>query len=142
MHESHTLSHPTSLHSTVTSTIMVPNLPATSRILIQDIVLSKLRGKEEIKDEDIAKLGRCSTRAVRYARSNILHFGTIDAPPNTVGRPKKVTPNMWAALENQIARDPCMTQEEMADSYLAAQQRFSSGGRHRWKLQLSYLNLL
>ena len=93
---------------------MAPNLPAPSRNLLQDLILGKSLGGKGLKDKEIAELVGCSTRTVRNGRSNVRDFGIIDAPPNSVGRPKKVTPNMWAALKSQLAREPCITQEEMA----------------------------
>lgn len=93
---------------------MAPNLSAATRTLLQDLILCKLKDNSEIKYSEIAQLANCTPRAVRYARSNILHFGTIRAPSNRVGRPKKVTPTMWDAVKSQLASEPCMTQREIA----------------------------
>ena len=93
---------------------MAPNLSAAARNLLHDLILGKSLGGKGLKDKEIAELVGCSTRTIRNGRSNVRDFGTIDAPLNSVGRPKKVSPTMWAALKSQLACEPCMTQEEMA----------------------------
>ncbi|KAK1839987.1 TPR domain-containing protein [Colletotrichum chrysophilum] len=47
--------------------------------------------------------------------TNIIRHGTIDPPRKVMGRPRGVTENMWLALQNQLERNPCMSQQDMAD---------------------------
>lgn len=101
-------------YSLVAWVIMAPNLHTMQRTIMEAMINSKFEDKKKINDEEIAKLNEYTPRTVRYARSNIKRFGTIDAPPNRSGPSKKITPVMWAALENRLACEPCMTQEDMA----------------------------
>ncbi|KAJ3469716.1 hypothetical protein MRS44_003781 [Fusarium solani] len=119
---------------------MSPHLSKTQRIELEQVIKSKLEGKETITDEEIAKtIISCSTRTVRNARSNILRYGTIDAPRKVTDWSGVITENMWLALQDQLYRDPCMTQEGMAaflsKKYLVDVSRFTIGRllkRVRW----------
>jgi transposase len=46
-------------------------------------------------------------------RSNIRDFGSTKAPPNSVGRPRSVTPPMLDALCEYLLEKPELYQEEM-----------------------------
>lgn len=79
--------------------MMAPKLSKIQRTELQDIIISKLQGKESITDNEIAKtIIPYTARTVRHARSNILRHGTIDAPRKTTGRPREVIENIWLAL--------------------------------------------
>ena len=79
-----------------------PMLSKIQRTELQNIIISKLQGEEVITDKEIAKtIVPCTIRTIRNARSNILQYGTIDAPRMTTGRPREVTENLWLALQNQ-----------------------------------------
>lgn len=111
---------------------MAPKLSKIQRSELQDIIISKLNGEEDTKDEDIANtIIRCSTRTVRSARSNIRQHGTIDAPRKPLGRPKAITPNMWRALQGKIDQTSGLTQEDMANflhkAYGVKVSRFTVG---------------
>lgn len=70
------------------------------RIELRSVIVSKLNGEERIADNDIGEtIISCSTRSVRHARLNYIQFGNIDALGETVGRLKKITDNMWLAVE-------------------------------------------
>uniref|UniRef100_A0A8H7TQF5 Uncharacterized protein n=1 Tax=Bionectria ochroleuca TaxID=29856 RepID=A0A8H7TQF5_BIOOC len=69
---------------------MSPKLSKIQRTELQNIIISKLQGEEFIIDNEIAEMIiPCTTRAVRYARLNILQYGTIDGLGNTIGHPGK-----------------------------------------------------
>ncbi|KAK3990708.1 hypothetical protein QBC44DRAFT_60596 [Cladorrhinum sp. PSN332] len=93
---------------------MAPNLALHKRVLIQTIINSKLQGDSGPKDDEIAEITGCTTRAIRRIRSNLLRFGTTTAPSNGAGRPKTVAPPMLTALYDQLSRNPCMRLEDMA----------------------------
>jgi hypothetical protein len=95
---------------------MAPRLSKIQRAELQQVIVDKLQGKEDITDEVIANtIGRCTARTVRHARSNILKHGTIDAPRETTAWHGDMTENMWLALQDKLTRDPCMSQQDMAD---------------------------
>lgn len=95
---------------------MAPRLSKIERKELQDIIISKLQGTETIKDGEIAKnIIPCTTRSVRNARSNILHYGTIDAPSKPLGRRSKITENMWLAIEDRLKTYPNTSQKALAD---------------------------
>lgn len=51
----------------------------------------------------------CTPRIVRRRPANLLRFGSINAPKNGVGQPRKVTDNMWAVLKHVLATKLSMT---------------------------------
>ncbi|KAF4444918.1 TPR domain protein [Fusarium austroafricanum] len=111
---------------------MAPQLSKIQRTELQQVIIDKLKGEEVITDEQIATtIGRCTTRTVRHARSNILRYGTIDAPRQSTAWPGVVTENMWLALQDKLTRDPCMSQQDMADflnkKYRVNLSRFTIG---------------
>lgn len=95
---------------------MAPRLSRIQRKELQNVIISKLQGEEDIKDEDIAtQITGCTARSVRNARSNILQYGTIDAPAKTLGRPKEITENMWLAIRYELEQCPGLSQQALAD---------------------------
>lgn len=103
---------------------MAPKLSKIQRSELQSIIISKLQGNEAITDAEIARnIVPCSTRTMRKARSNILRHGSLDPPRKVMGRPREVTENMWLALQNRLERNPCMSQQAMAD-FLYEQYHF------------------
>jgi transposase len=93
---------------------MAPNLGLRERDLIDHPIVDKLQSGDGPTDRQIANLGRTTERTVRRHRSNLCHFRTPKLPSNGVGRPKTMTPNMLSALCDQLARNPCMRQKDMA----------------------------
>lgn len=95
---------------------MAPRLLKIQRTELEQVIVQKLEGREVITDEEIAHtIGRCTARSVRYARSNILQHGTIDAPRQATAWPGSMTENMWLALQDKLSWDPCMSQQDMDD---------------------------
>jgi transposase len=95
---------------------MAPRLSKIERKELQDTIISKFQGAETIKDSEIAKnIIPCSTRSIRNARTNILQYGTIDAPSKPLGRRRKITENMWLAIEHQLKQYPNTSQQALAD---------------------------
>ena len=68
--------------------------------------MTKLTSDDDINDTEIAKAVSCTTRSVRNARSNLLQYGTIDAPSQTRGRPREITENTWPALRLKLIEHP------------------------------------
>ena len=81
---------------------MAPNLPPSTRDLIQNMIGSKSHG-EALEDNKIARIVRCSARTVRHIRSNLLVFGSTSAPSNGAGRPKTISPHMLTALYDRLS---------------------------------------
>lgn len=83
--------------------------------------MSKLNGEERIADNDIGEtIISCSTRSVRHARSNYIQFGNIDAPGETVSRPKKITDNMWLTVEAKNNNTAGIDQQAIANFLMTA----------------------
>lgn len=93
---------------------MAPNLALSKRVLVQNIIQSKLQGDKDPKDDEIAEIAGCTTRTVRRIRSNLILFGSTEAPSNGAGRPKIITPPMVTALCDQLSFRPCMRLTDMA----------------------------
>ncbi|KGQ02471.1 hypothetical protein BBAD15_g12315 [Beauveria bassiana D1-5] len=94
---------------------MAPNLSKIKLAELEQMIVSKLQGEGNITEEAIGgTIISCSTKTVQNRRSNILRYGTIDVPRDTVGRPKKITDNMWLALEAMNEVTP-MNQQSMAN---------------------------
>lgn len=94
---------------------MAPKLSKVQRTELENLIINKLQGVEAVTDKEIARtIVPCSTRTIRTARAKILKHGRIVSAPRP-GRPREVTENMWLALKNELDRDPCMSQQAMAD---------------------------
>ncbi|KAM0714702.1 hypothetical protein Q7P37_009719 [Cladosporium fusiforme] len=87
---------------------MAPNLTTIQHELLRGMLLGSTSS-----DAEIATAVECSERSVRYARSNLLRFGSTKAPPNGGGRPAKITPPMKTALREHLLEKPTLYQEEM-----------------------------
>jgi hypothetical protein len=80
---------------------MAPNLAASQRQLIHDMIVSK-----SLTAAQMADVAGCSIRSVKYIRSNLRSFGTVKAPWNGGGRPRSVTPLMLDALLEHLLEKP------------------------------------
>lgn len=87
---------------------MAPNLSAWDRSLLEAII-----NDAHCTDKQVAESVRCSERSVRAARSNLKHFGSVQAPSNGGGRPASITPVMLDAMRERLLEEPGMYQEEM-----------------------------
>lgn len=87
---------------------MAPNLAVAVHEQLEYMISS---GK--YTDNQIASVARCSKRTIRRMRSNLRCFGSTKAPPNTVGRPKTITPPMFSALCDRLIEKPGMYRDEM-----------------------------
>ena len=95
---------------------MAPKLSAKQRKVLEKVIVSKLQGVESINDEDIATdIVPCTARSVRNGRSNILKYGTINAPTTALGRPKEITENMWLAIRHELEQRPGLSQQQQAN---------------------------
>jgi hypothetical protein len=54
----------------------------------------------------MADAAGCSARAVKYIRSNLRAFGSLEAPWNSGGRPPSITPIMLEALRKHPVEKP------------------------------------
>lgn len=89
---------------------MAPKLSKIQRAELENVIINKLQGVEDVTDKEIARtIVLCSTRTIRTARSKILKHGRIVSPPRC-GRPREVTENMWLALKHELDQDPYMNQ--------------------------------
>ncbi|KAJ5688704.1 hypothetical protein N7462_003096 [Penicillium macrosclerotiorum] len=68
---------------------MAPNLPASTREFIRDMILSK-----SLTTTQIAQAAGCSPRSVTTIRTNLRQFGDTRAPPVRAGI---ITPSMPGA---------------------------------------------
>jgi transposase len=94
---------------------MAPKLSKIQRAELENVIVNKLQGAEDVTDKEIARtIVPCSTRTIRTARSKILKHGRIVSASRS-GRPREVTENMWLALKHELDRDPCISQRAMAD---------------------------
>lgn len=87
---------------------MAPNLALSQRTQIEDMLRSKC-----LKNSEIAKFARCSTRSIQTIQSNLHYFRTARAPSNKAGRPRTITPPMLRALCDRLLKKPHMYQDEM-----------------------------
>lgn len=110
---------------------MAPSLGLRQRDLIDHPIMAKLQSGDGPTDRQIANLGYTTERTVRRHRSNLSRFGTPKLLSNGAGRPKTITPNMLSALCDQLARNPCIRQKDMAvvirRKFDVEVSRFSSG---------------
>jgi hypothetical protein len=88
---------------------MAPNLAASQRWMIHDMILSY-----ELTAAQMANAAGCSVRAVKYIRSNLRAFESVKAPWNGGGRPQSVTPIMLKALREYLLKNPDRYLDEMA----------------------------
>merc|ERR1712000_724672 len=95
---------------------MAPRLSKLRRNELECVILSKLKGEETLRDEEIAReVVGCSTRSVCNARSNSLQHGTIDAPSKPLRRPREITENMCLALQAKLQECSGMSQQAQAN---------------------------
>jgi transposase len=87
---------------------MAPNLAASQHAMIHDMLLDG-----SLKAVQIAAAAGCSDRAIRRIRFNVRCFGTTKAPPNGVGRRRRITPVMLEALRERLIEKPGMYLDEM-----------------------------
>jgi hypothetical protein len=88
---------------------MAPNLAVSQRRMIHDMILSN-----ELKAAQMADAAGCSVRAVKYIRSNLRAFGSVEAPWNGGGRPRSITPVMLEALREHLVEKPDRYLDKMA----------------------------
>jgi transposase len=88
---------------------MASNLANSQRRMIHDMILSN-----ELTAAQMADAAGCSIRAVKYIRSNLRAFGSIEAPWNGGGRPRSVTLIMLEALWEHLLEKPDQYLNEMA----------------------------
>jgi transposase len=88
---------------------MAPNLAASQRALIRDMILSN-----SLNQTDMAAVAGCSTRSIRTIASNLRIYGETQAPSNGAGRRRRITPQMRDALRERLLEKPGMYQDEMA----------------------------
>jgi len=88
---------------------MAPHLAESQHVLIGSMIESE----SSFKAKEIATVAGCSRRSVHRIRSNIRDFGSTRAPPNSVGRPRSITPPMLDALCEHLLEKPELYQEEM-----------------------------
>jgi transposase len=77
--------------------------------MIHDMIISN-----ELTAPQMADAAGCSVRAVKYIRSNLRAFGSVEAPWNGGGRPRSVTPIMLDALQEHLLEKPDRYLGEMA----------------------------
>jgi transposase len=92
-----------------TISFMAPRLAASQHQLIGDMILSG-----SLKQADMAAVAGCSERSIRAIASNLRHFGKTKAPPISVGRRRRITPQMLDALFEHLLEKPGLYQDEMA----------------------------
>jgi hypothetical protein len=80
---------------------MAPNLAASQRNLIHDMIVSK-----SFTARQITKAANYSIRGVKRFHSNMRFFGSIKAPWNGGGRPQSITPSMLNALHEHLFNKP------------------------------------
>jgi hypothetical protein len=89
---------------------MVPNLTASQREQIRDMILSK-----SLTIAQMADVARCGKRS---RRSYFHLFGTTEASSNGVGRPRHITPPMLEALREYLMERLDQYSDRMAVSPL------------------------
>ena len=88
---------------------MAPNLAASQRDMIRDMIVTR-----KLTAAQIADAASCSVGAVKYIRSNLRCFGTVRAPCNGGGRPRSITPPMLEALREHLLEKPDRYLDELA----------------------------
>ena len=89
---------------------MAPNLQPWQHDLIRDMIYSDQR----LTNSQISKAAKCTPRSVSRIRSNLRCFGHVKAPPNGIGRRRRMTPPMVEALCEHLIEKPDLYQDEMA----------------------------
>lgn len=87
---------------------MAPRLAKAQIALISSMLSSGL-----FTNSEIATAANCSTRGVGRIRSNIRFHGASQAPPNSGGRKRSITPAMLDALCEHLLEKPGLYQSEM-----------------------------
>ena len=87
---------------------MAPNLAASQRNLIHDMIVSK-----SFTARQIAEAADCSIRGVKRFRSNMRYFGSMKAPRNGGGRTRSITPSMLDTLREHLFEKPNRYLDEM-----------------------------
>ncbi|KAI1523925.1 transposase [Pyrenophora tritici-repentis] len=88
---------------------MAPNLAISQRRMIHDMILSN-----GLTAAQMADAAGCSVRAVKYIRSNLRAFGSVEAPWNGGGRPRSVTPIVLEALREYLLEKPDQYLDEIS----------------------------
>jgi hypothetical protein len=73
------------------------------------MILSK-----SLRNAQMARIACCSMRSIRTIRTNLRFFGTTKAAPNSVGRPRSITPPILGALCDRLIEKPHMYRDETA----------------------------
>ena len=73
------------------------------------MILSK-----SLRNAQMARIARCSMRSIRTIRTNLRGFGTTKAVPNSVGRPRSITPPMLGALYDRLIEKLHIYRDETA----------------------------
>lgn len=76
--------------------------------LIDNAIISKLEGSDAPTDDNIAKISSSTARTVHRRQLNQIHFRITKAPSNGAGRARTITPNILAALRNELVDSPYM----------------------------------
>lgn len=87
---------------------MTPRLAASQHAMIHNMLVDG-----SLKGVDMAAAASCSDRAIRRIRSNLRCFGGTKAPPNGVGRRRRITPAILDALREHLLEKPGMYLDEM-----------------------------
>jgi len=86
---------------------MAPNLSKLQHDVINIMIPSNA------KDAEIAEAAGCTTRSIRTIRSKIRVLGNPNAPRNSPGRKRSITPSMLNALCEHLLEKPGLYQSEM-----------------------------
>ncbi|EED22757.1 TPR domain protein [Talaromyces stipitatus ATCC 10500] len=88
---------------------MAPRLAVSTREFTRDMILSN-----ELTTSQIAEAAQCHPSTIRRHRSNLRLFGSVTAPSNKSGRPRRLTPVMIEALCDHLLEKPQLYLDEMA----------------------------
>ena len=80
---------------------MALNLAVSQRGMIYDMILSN-----ELTAAQMADAAGCSVCAIKYIRSNLRAFGSVEAPRNGGGRLRSIIPVMFEALRECLVEKP------------------------------------
>lgn len=86
---------------------MAPRLAKSQVALITSMLSSGL-----FTNSEVATAANCSTRGVGRIRSNIRFYGASQAPPNSGGRKRSITPAMLDALCEHLLEKPGLYESE------------------------------
>lgn len=87
---------------------MAPRLAKSQVTLVTDMISSGL-----FTNPEIATAANCSARGVRRIRSNVRYYGFPQAPQNSGGRKRSITPGLLDALCEYLLDKPGLYQSEM-----------------------------